>query len=263
MRLYWEIARRGYRRYAAYPAATWAGLFTNVVFGFMRGSVLLALFQQRQEIGGYDAADAMSYTWLTQALLMTIYIWGWKELALRIRSGDIAVDLSRPLDVQLGGLAFDLGRACYHALFRGIPPLLVGALAFDLTVPASIWVWLAFLASVALAVAVSYAFRFLYNLPAFWLIDYRGVVSLAMLTATLFSGFIVPIALFPEWLAAIAHATPFPAMAQTPIDIAVGAIRGPAVLAALATQAGWLAGLLLLGRTVFAAGTRRLVVQGG
>ncbi|MGH8885811.1 MAG: ABC transporter permease [Egibacteraceae bacterium] len=263
MRLYWEVARRGYRRYAAYPAATWAGLFTNVVFGFMRGSVLLALFRQRHQIGGYDAADAMSYTWLTQALLMTVYLWGWKELALRIRSGDIAVDLSRPLDVQLGGLAFDLGRACYHALFRGIPPLLVGVLVFDLTVPSRPLVWLAFLASVALAVAVSYAFRFGYNLPAFWLADYRGVASLATLTATLLSGFVVPVALFPEWLAAVAHATPFPAMAQTPIDVFVGAVRGPAVLTALAAQAGWLVALLLLGRALFAAGTRRLVVQGG
>lgn len=263
LRLYWEIARRGYRRYAAYPAATWAGLFTNIVFGFMRGSVLLALFRQRNEIGGYDAADAMAYTWLTQALIMTIFIWGWRELALRIRSGDIAVDLSRPLDVQLGGLAFDLGRACYHALFRGLPPLLVGAVVFELTMPSGLLIWLAFLVSVGLAVAVSYTFRFLYNVSAFWLTDYRGVIALATIIATFFAGFVIPIALFPDWLAAVAHATPFPAMAQTPIDIFVGTIRGSAVVNALVTQTGWLLTLLIVGRTVFAAGSRRLVVQGG
>jgi ABC-2 type transport system permease protein len=261
--LYWELARRGYRRYAAYPAATWAGLFTNIVFGFLRGSVLLTVFRQRSEIGGYDAADALTYTWLTQALIMTIFIWGWRELALRIRSGDIAVDLSRPLDVQLSGLAFDLGRACYHALFRGLPPLLVGAVVFELTMPSRPLVWLAFLVSVALAVAVSYAFRFLSNVSAFWLVDYRGMLVLATIVATFFGGLVIPIALFPDWLAAIAHATPFPAMAQTPIDIFVGTIRGPVVARALVTQIGWLLTLLILGRAVFAAGSRRLVVQGG
>ena len=47
--------KRGYRRYAAYPAATWAGILTNTVFGFIQAYVLLALFETRDDIGGYDA----------------------------------------------------------------------------------------------------------------------------------------------------------------------------------------------------------------
>lgn len=229
----------------------------------MRGSVLLALFQQRSEIGGYGAGDTITYVWLTQGLLATIGLWGWKELGERIRSGDIVIDLSRPLDVQLGGLAFDLGRAWYHALFRGIPPVLVGALVFDLSGPPSLLAWSAFLLSVALAVSVSFAFRFAYNLSAFWLADYRGMAALAMIAATLFSGFLAPVGFFPRWLAVIAYATPFPAMIQTPIDIFVGKASGAAVAGALAAQAAWLALLLLAGRALFAAGARRLVVQGG
>lgn len=263
MRLYWELARRGYQRYAAYPAATWAGVFTNTVFGFLRGYVLLALFRQRSEIGGYDASDTITYTWLTQALIATIFIWGWKDLGERIRSGDIVIDLSRPLDPQCAGLAFDFGRSVYHGLFRGIPPLLVGAAVFGLTLPSSPLVWVAFLVSVGFAVCVSFAFRFGYNLAAFWLLDYRGVAVIAMFAANLFSGFVIPVAFFPGWLAAVAYATPFPAMVQTPIDIFVGRTSGFGIIEALVTQAGWLAALLLAGRAVFAAGTRRLVAQGG
>lgn len=59
MRLDWELARRGYRRYAAYPAATWAGILTNSVFGFIQAYVLLAMYDDRDDIGGYDAADAL------------------------------------------------------------------------------------------------------------------------------------------------------------------------------------------------------------
>ena len=61
MRLYFEIARRGYRRYAAYPAATAAGLFTNVFFGFLQAYILLAVFEGEEEIGGYDARDTVTY----------------------------------------------------------------------------------------------------------------------------------------------------------------------------------------------------------
>ena len=263
LRLDWEIARRGYRRYAAYPAATIAGIFTNTVFGFLRAFILLALFAHRDEIGGYDATATVTYTWLTQALIATIYIWGWQELALRIRTGDIATDLIRPVHPLRAALAFDMGRALYHALFRGVPPLLVGAAAFHLRAPSDPLVWLAFLLSVALAVAVSFAFRALYNLAAFWLLDHRGPTLLATITANLFSGFLIPIAFFPDWLATIARATPFPAMVQIPIDIFVGTTTGTGIVAALAIQLGWAAALLLAAHQVFALGVRRLVVQGG
>jgi ABC-2 type transport system permease protein len=259
----WQIARRGFGRYAAYPAATYAGLFTNTVFGFLRAYVLLAVFQVRDTVGGYDTAATLTYVWLTQALIATSYIWGWNELALRIRTGDIATDLIRPIHPLRAGLAFDYGRALYHALFRGIPPLLVGALVFHLVAPPDLLMWLAFAASVILAVGVSYAYRLLYNLVAFWMLDNRGPMMIASLVATLFSGFLIPVAFFPGWLAAIAHATPFPAMLQTPIDIFVGVTSGPAAIAAIATQLGWAVALFLAARAVFALGVRRLVVQGG
>lgn len=74
-----------------------------------------------------------------------------------------------------------------------VPPVLVEAAVFTLTVPSRPLVWLGFFASVSLAVSVSFAFRFLYNLAAFWLTDYRDVATLAMIAANLFSGFIIPV----------------------------------------------------------------------
>jgi ABC-2 type transport system permease protein len=263
LRLDWEIGRRGYARYAAYPAATVAGLFTNTVFGFMRAYVLLALFEGRQSIGGYDASATLTYTWLTQALIMTIYIWGWQDLALRIRSGDIAGDLVRPVHPLRAALAFDLGRAVYHALFRGLPPLLIGALAFRLVAPPGILEWMAFAVSVVLAVVVSYAFRVIYNVAAFWTTDHRGPLLLGAIAANIFSGFIIPVAFFPDWLAAIAHATPFPSMVQLPIDIFVGRAVGADAIGVLLVQLAWAMGLMAAAVLLFERGVRRLVVQGG
>src|ERR687885_496877 len=177
MRLDWEIAKRGFRRYAAYPAATWAGAFTNTVFGLMSAYILLAVYRHRTNVGGYDAGDAVTYVWLAQALIMTVNVFGWEELALRIRDGSIATDLSRPVNPQRYWLAFDLGRAPYHFLFRGLPPFLVGGFVFDLHYPAPALV-APFFVSVALGVCVSLAFRFLYNSVAFWLLEYRGVMRL-------------------------------------------------------------------------------------
>jgi len=114
--MYRQLARAGWRRYSVYPAATLAGLFTNVVFGVLRTYVLLAVVRGRVAVGGYTASDFVTYAWLTQGLMMTVYLFTWTDLALRIRSGDVAIDLVRPIDVQFAGLAGDFGRAAYHGL---------------------------------------------------------------------------------------------------------------------------------------------------
>jgi ABC-2 type transport system permease protein len=263
LRLGFELATRGWRRYAAYPGATWAGVFTNTFFGFLIAYALLAVFEQRETVGDYDAQDAVTYAWLAQGMLMTIYLWGWFEVALRVRSGDVATDLQRPLDFQGYWLAHDLGRALYHAVFRGVPPFLLGALVFDVLVPRDPRVWLAFVVSVTLAVVTSFAFRFIFNLSAFWLLDYRGPATLAMVASTFFSGQIVPIAFFPDWLALVAWALPFAAMVQAPIEIWLGHAEGLELLGLLGLQVFWAVVLLLVGRAVLAAGMRKLVIQGG
>ncbi len=263
VRVYWELARVGFHRYATYRGATFAGVFTNTVFGFILASVMIALFTVRPHIGGYDLQDAVTYIWLTQGLLMTVYIWGWVELAQRIRTGDVITDLQRPVDFQGYWLAQDLGRAAFHAVFRGIPPFLVGALTFSLRLPARPLTWIVFALSVGLAVCLSFGLRFLANVLAFWILDYRGINVLAMAGWTLLSGMIVPIAIFPPWLKAVATALPFAGMVQSPSTVFLEKAEGLGLLLTLLSQLGWAVVLLAAGRWLLAVATRRLVIQGG
>ena len=122
---YLALAKAGFRRWSSYRTATFAGLFTNTIFGFLRVAVLFAALDAGGAIGGYSRADAATYTWLTQGLIATIAIWGWVELANRIQTGDVVTDLQRPVDLQGAYLAEDLGRAIYQLLARR-PTLLGG-----------------------------------------------------------------------------------------------------------------------------------------
>jgi ABC-2 type transport system permease protein len=138
----------------------------------------------------------------------------------------------------------------------------VGALVFDINYP-SIGDALVFVVSVALAVVISLAFRFLYNSAAFWLLDYRGVANIAITVSLFFSGMLLPLRFFPHWLALISHALPFQAIIQVPIDIYLGKHHGAALVGVLALQVAWALALLGLARLVLEAGTRKLVIQGG
>jgi ABC-2 type transport system permease protein len=50
-----------------------------------------------------------------------------------------------------------------------------------------------------LAILVSFAIRFLLNLVAFWLLDWRGLLALHGATSTVLAGLAIPIAFFPSW----------------------------------------------------------------
>jgi len=254
----------GFRRWATYRLALAAGAFTNTVFGLIRAFITVgAIGAAGGTLAGYDAAAGVTYAFLAQALIAPVNIFGWDELAQRVRTGDIAVDLARPIDPQLAYLAADLGRAVYTFIPRGVPPLLVGAAVFGLAMPTTALPYLLGVVALVLAIMVSFAGRWLVNLTAFWLLDLRGVLTLYVLGSGLLSGHLLPVHWFPGWLATAANATPFPSIVQTPIDIVTGRAAGAEALALIGVQLGWLIVLLAVGRLVFAAGTRRLVVQGG
>ncbi|WP_020575771.1 ABC transporter permease [Actinopolymorpha alba] len=266
MMVYAAIASRTFRRYATYRAATAAGVFTNSVFGFIMAFTYIALWHARPQLGGYDVADAVTYVWLGQSLLAPAALFGGgfqDEFSERIRSGDVAIDLYRPVDLQSWWLASDLGRAAFQFLGRGILPTFFGALAFDLTLPPRPGTWLAFLCAVFLGVVVSFGIRYLVCLTAFWLMDSTGVQQVAGFCGMFFSGMVLPLTVFPGWLGDVSLLLPWAACLQVPVDVFLGKHEGVQLLQTLGFQAIWAVVLLLAGRALSSLATRKVVVQGG
>lgn len=266
MRLYAAVAAGSFRRHATYRMATAAGVFTNTVFGFILAYTYMALWDQRPALGGYDMSEALTYVWIGQALLATAGLMGGgfeEELIERIKTGDIAIDLYRPVDLQLWWFSANTGRAAFHLLGRGVLPMAIGSLAFDLALPAKPLTWPAFLLSVALGVSVSFAVWYLVALSAFWLMDGAGAVQVVWLAGLFFSGMLLPLTVFPGALGEIAQVLPWASMLQVPADVFLEKRTGWGLAQAYAFQAGWAVVLLAAGRFVQSLATRRVVVQGG
>ncbi|NEA22436.1 MULTISPECIES: ABC-2 family transporter protein [Actinomadura] len=252
----------GFRRHTAYPLGSLTESLTNTVFGFMRAYVLLALWEVRPSLGGYDAADAVTFCFITQALIGPVQIFGGMDLTERIRNGDVAIDLHRPVGLQGWWLADDLGRAAGSLLLRAAPPLLAGALVFPFRAPAPANL-AAFAVAVVLAVTVGFGLRYLVALGMFWLHDDRGLQAVTLVMSLFFSGMILPLVVFPGRLGDAALALPWAAQIQVPADVFLGRHTGAGILGALAFQAAWAAALLAAGALLTRAARRKLVVHGG
>jgi ABC-2 type transport system permease protein len=263
MRLYYEIALRSFRRATAYRSAYIAGMLTNAFFGALRSFVYIGVYGAGGAVAGFTLQDAISYTWVTQSLISVGA--GWiisRDLMNSIRSGDVVTDLSRPWNFYAYWLSLSLGERGFNLLVRGALTYLAGVVFFGARIPEPREL-LAFAAAIGLALILSFAFSFIVNMSAFWLLDSSGIMMMANVMLSFFSGFLLPIAFFPPALAAVARALPFQAITGLPAQIFLGQIAGPALAGALLLQVFWMLVLVGVGLLMLRAAVKKVVIQGG
>ncbi|MBA3531280.1 MAG: ABC-2 family transporter protein [Ardenticatenales bacterium] len=263
MRLFWELSKLSFARQLNYRAATLAGLVTNLFFGLLRAAVLEALYGSREEVVGISLQAAITYTGVTQALIAFTMIFGWYEVMDSVYSGEVASDLLKPMNYFTFWLARDVGRAVATFLLRGLTIMAAYALIFPIIVPQGAEQWLALVVALILALLVSFAWRFLVNLAAFWTPNALGIGRFAFILSWFLSGFLMPLRFFPDWFQAICSLTPFPQVVNTVVEVYLGLLTGADLLRALGVQLLWAIGLILASQLVLRAGVRRLVILGG
>ena len=187
MRLFWEICKLSFRRQLAYRTSNWAGFFTNLFFGLLRASVLIALYAGRDEVAGISLDGAITYTALTQAIIVFLSLFGSYDLMKAVQSGEIAADLLKPLGLYAFWAAKDLGRSLVALIVRGLSIMACYAVFYGITLPQGAGQWLALGAAFTLAWAVSFSWRYLVNLAAFWSPNALGIGRLAFSLSLFFS----------------------------------------------------------------------------
>ncbi len=260
---YIQVARTAFRRQLIYRWANLAGLLTNIFFASIFSYVIIALFHIRHSAAGYNVLDTLRYTWLVQSMIMIVLPFGWYDLMLTIRSGEVIADLSKPCDFCWYWFSRELGRDCYYLIYRSLPTYFAGVLLFGLGAPGGLNQWLMCAVSLLLGILLGIAYRYLYNVLAFWVIEARAVAVLAGTIALFFTGSYVPLPFFPAWLRTIADWLPFTGLMNVPTEILLGKLTHTALLLSLGRQVGWVIVLTIFVRRITAIAARRVVVQGG
>jgi ABC-2 type transport system permease protein len=262
---YLGFALRGFQRAITYHFQFWAELVINLLFMYVYICVWRALYTDRGAVAGYDRAQLLTYIVVSQTLITFQFtIRTWSVIETKVRSGEVAIDLLRPVDFQGMILAIGLGPALHTLLFNMAPKFALFAALGVVAAPASGLALGLFVVSAALGFLVLFGVEFLIGMLAFWLIEIRGLYAMVMWgICGFFSGYFLPLEFFPDWLAAAARALPFPAMVYIPSAIYAGSVEGMAAVLAVLEQLAWVGGLLVAGRLLFGIAHRRLVVQGG
>ncbi len=264
-------AARGYRawfritalRHVQYRAAALAGLITQVFWGLIMVMAYDAFFRSSSAAQPMRLTEVITYIWLGQAFLRMLP-WNLEpELVNSIRSGAIACDLLRPVDVYGVWYWRILAWRLIPTLMRGAPMLVLARLFWGLQPPASPEAALAALAALAGALALGCAISALLTAGMFWTVSGDGANYLVTALVVLLSGNVIPLPLFPDWAQTALRLLPFSGLADTPYRLYLGLLPVHQWWLVLAHQAVWTALLVMVGRTLTRRGLSRLVVHGG
>jgi ABC-2 type transport system permease protein len=260
-----RLALCAFQRHAAYRLANLTGVAVNFFFFLIHAQVFLAFFEGRGQVVGWTGRDAVLYFAASEALMMALGLMSpavAQQLADRVRSGDIVVDLARPLRLWTRHTAEAYGTALYYLLARSI--LLFGAAVwiYELALPMSprlLWLPL----SLALAVTASALMGYIAAATAYWIEHPRGPIMTSMVLALALGGVMVPLDFYPDAVRTVCDIAPFRAMAYTPLALAAGKLADAALAWALAHQVAWVLLLAAAAHAMERTGTRRLAALGG
>jgi len=263
--VYLEFAKKSFQRQLQYRAANYSGFVVNTFFFVVRAYVFMALYENRGVVAGYSLVEAITFTGITQAMLMAVGVFGFagRQISGDVRSGQVATDLMKPIDYQYFALSNELGRSVYYLFFRGLPIFAVMVIFFPWNHPHSWYALLIFFPSLALAAIISFSLSFIGGISAFWLLDTSGVRQIIMGTGVFLSGFIVPISFFPEGFDRFCEWLPFVGQSYVPVAIYLGKYAGGQMANMLVRQFAWAVILVMLGRILMSRAVRKLIIQGG
>ncbi|MFZ5826047.1 MAG: ABC transporter permease [Bacillota bacterium] len=247
----------------AYTAWFWSDLLGQVVLMLIAVAFWRAVYAATPSLRGLEQEQTIAFVLVANTVGLVVrwsMIW---DFGVMIRDGSIGIELLRPVDFQLRMYAtklVHLGATIIRQM------LLLGAFAYlflGLRLTTDLRVWLAFALSMLLGNAILFFFDWTLSLVAFYSTELRGLIIMRDGIAVFFSGFLIPLALLPDWLQRVAALLPFGQVLNTPVAILTGIIPLADLPAALLGQLAWLAGLAAVSRPAFGWAVRKVTVQGG
>jgi ABC-2 type transport system permease protein len=265
VRPYLALFRARFRALLQYRAAALAGFGTQLFFGLVKVMVLGAFYANSTRPPPITLAQAITYTWLAQSFFHLLPFTAYPDPEVRdlIRTGHVAYELARPLDLHGLWMARALAARTAPTLMRAIPMFIVALAWLGMKPPASAGSAAAAGIAIAGAALVTAAFATVITATLLWTTSGDGIARIMPSLVAIGSGLVVPLPLFPERVQALLSALPFRAMADEPFRLYLGHLPPLALGGVLARQLLWTAVLVAIGRAMVWRGQRRMVVQGG
>ena len=228
--------------------------------------VMLALWSavaRDGPVGRFDQADFTAYYLAALVVRLMTGAWVVWEMNFEIRQGTLAFRMLRPVHPLVAYAAENVA-AMPVRLAVSLP---VAAVALFLLgrghVTHDPLLLALFPVTVFQAWLITYLAMAAVGCLAFWFESAPALFDVWLGLFGIFSGYLVPLELYPRWVNDVSWFLPFRYMLAFPVELVTGGLTRSRALAQLGAQAAFVAVLLLVATGMWRLGTRRFAAFGG
>lgn len=274
LRPYVSLARTAFLRLMAYRMRYITGIATYAIFVGVHYFVWQAVYAAREAngqapVGGLELEALITYLAVGYTARSAYYTNTDSEIASRFQSGEVVMDLIRPIDFHGNWLAQAAGEVAFRMCFFALPMAVVLVPLFGVQPPTGEGWW-----QFPLLFLVAFWINSELNLAAgtatFFLEDITGLMSLKRNLVMVASGLMVPLHFLQPLIGEVGVwmlvSTPLALVGYYPTLAYIGGIGAegrPGMTTVVGLALTWIALLRLLNRWLWGCAKRRLEVQGG
>jgi ABC-2 type transport system permease protein len=263
LQLYMEFGRVGFVNALAYRLRYFTGIATYFIYVSVYYFIWKAIYEHSTSIEGFDFSHLLTYIgvgWIIRSFYFNNID---QELAYQVIEGRLAMDLIKPVNIQLMYVARAAGESVFRLVLLTAPTALLLFVVFPLRLPSSARHMAVFVVSVALSFLIVAAINFIVGTFALRLQSILGLLRAKFFLLELFSGLLLPISFFPGIFQRIFGVLPFEYISYVPMLIYLGKLAGSSLLRAICIQIFWVAVLLAIGNAMWSWSSRKVTIQGG
>lgn len=263
---YIACVRLSFLKLIAYRLRYFTGIITYLMFVSVHYYIWKAIYDQNPNgvvINGFTFDEIITYVtigWIARSLYFSDIDDDISEL---VKTGQISIYLIRPIRFHLVMLSEALGGLIFRFFLFTLPISIVLLSIFPVQLPVSLSALVGFLFGTFASFLVLAEVNFILGLVCFYLKSIDGFMRAKYFFIQLFSGLLLPISFFPEWLRSVMNILPFKLIAATPLEIYLGKLTGVSLVLAILHTVAWALSLFLISEIFSKFAFRKLSIQGG
>lgn len=209
-----------YKEWAAYRTHSMVSIFVGPVYFVVQYFIWTAVYGSRTTLGGLSLPQMLTY-FGANALIgyLTMDFADW-NLQMLVRTGKYLTFALRPVHHRFFAFSQKCGHRVLGFFFEFVPCMVLFVLLFDVNMIPAHWGWTAL--SVILAFLMNFYINYIIGMTAFWLTQSNGIRSFWNIMSGVFSGALIPLALFPEPLQYVLFFLPFQYVSYVPAMVYTG-----------------------------------------
>lgn len=262
MGIYIEFFKKAFQERYAYKFDFFTSLIGSTLMVVVQASIWSALYQNAIQ-KPISLTEMISYVVLAAFVTALTSSGISRKLGERVSNGTIVMELIRPINLKHLFFAEDFGNNIFRVIFSTLPAIIVISTLYGFDFKTNLNTWAYFMMSVAMGIVIAFYIHYIIGLFSFWLHTSWYIPFYVGALFQVFSGSIVPLWFYPDWLQSICHILPFRLIFFEPISIYLELRNGNEVSQLLLLQIVWIFLLYLLERMVWTFAIRKVVIHGG